>query len=168
VLSGEPAPYRERQRAFQTGKHGAPITYSYKTGSTRKYQDWLRRAAQEAMAGRPLFDGAVVLIMTSYMPIPKSMRKSDRALAERELLPHIVRPDQTQILKAAEDAFNKVVWTDDARVARHILGKLYSPKPRLEITVRPWQLSDSEVMTEAAARENGAGPHYDLQTRLAL
>jgi hypothetical protein len=77
----------------------------------------------------------------------------------------------TQILKAAEDAFNKVVWTDDARVCRHILGKFYSPKPRLEIEVRPWRLSDSEVLTEAAARENGTGkaaPCYELQTRLAL
>jgi Holliday junction resolvase RusA-like endonuclease len=166
VLSGEPAPYRERQRAFQTGKHGAPITNSYKTGSTRKYQDWLRQAAQEAMGDREPFDCAVVLTMTAYMPIPKSMRKADRALAERELLPHTRRPDQTQILKCAEDAFNRVVWTDDSRVSDHILRKRYSPRPRLEISVSA--VSAENPREEAAERENGAGHHYELQTRLAL
>ena len=33
-LAGTPEPYRERQRAFQTGKGGRPITYSYKAGGT--------------------------------------------------------------------------------------------------------------------------------------
>jgi Holliday junction resolvase RusA-like endonuclease len=156
VLSGEPTPYRERQRAFQTGKTGVPITYSYKVKSTRVYQDWLRKEAQNVMKGRQPFDCPIVMIMTAYMPIPQSMRKGDRALAERELLPHAVRPDQTQILKAAEDAFNKVVWTDDARVCRHILGKFYSPRPRLEIEVRPFRLSDAPAQDEAHSRIRAA------------
>jgi Holliday junction resolvase RusA-like endonuclease len=137
ILAGEPEPYRERQRAFQRGKTGAPITYSYKVGSTRQYQAWLRDAAQQAMEGRELFDCAVEMTMTAYMPIPKSMRKAERILAERELLPVTKRPDTTQLLKAAEDAFNQVVWTDDARVSDHVLRRRYSPRPRLEILVRP-------------------------------
>src|SRR5262245_59412564 len=102
VLAGVPEPYRERQRAFQTGKGGQAITYSYKAGSTRTYQLWLRQAAQNAMNGRPPLDGPVSLTMTAYMPIPTSgMRKAQRALAEQERLPHAKRPDMTQLLKAA-------------------------------------------------------------------
>ena len=137
ILAGTPEPYRERQRAFQTGKSGRPITYSYKTGGTRQYQQWLRQAAMEAMAGRPPFDCAVCMTMTAYMPMPSSLRKAERALAERELLPHTKRPDTTQLLKAAEDAFAAVVWRDDSLVAEHRLAKRYSPRPRLEIEVQP-------------------------------
>jgi Holliday junction resolvase RusA-like endonuclease len=133
-----PEPYRELQRAFQTGKGGRPITYSYKAGSTRTYQTWLRQAAQDAMDGRAPLDCAVVLSLTAFMPIPSSgMRKAERALAERELLPHAKRPDTSNLLKAIEDAFKAVVWTDDARVAEHRLAKRYSPRPRLEVEVRP-------------------------------
>ena len=137
-LAGMPEPYRERQRAFQTGKSGRPITYSYKVGSTRTYQAWLRQAAQDAMNGRPPLDCPVCLTMTAFMPIPTSgMRKADRALAEQELLPHPKRPDTSNLLKAIEDAFKAVVWSDDARVAEHRLRKVYSPRPRLEVVVAP-------------------------------
>jgi Holliday junction resolvase RusA-like endonuclease len=137
VLSGVPEPYRERQRAFQTGRGGAPITYSYKAGGTRQYQAWLRQAAQEAMDGQAPLDGPLSMTMVAFMPIPGSLRKAEKALAERELLPHAKRPDMTQLLKAAEDALSNVVWRDDSLVAEHRLAKRYSPRPRLEIEVKP-------------------------------
>ena len=134
VLAGVPEPYRERQRVFQAGKDGTPRTYSYKAGSTRQYQQWLRQAAAEAMNGVPPLDCPVSMTLIAFMPIPKSsLRKAERALAERELLPHCRRPDLTGLLKAIEDALTQVVWTDDARVAEHHLAKRYSPRPRLEI-----------------------------------
>ena len=40
-------------------------------------------------------------------------------------------------MKAAEDAFNGVVWTDDARASDHVLRRRYSPKPHLEIEIHP-------------------------------
>ena len=86
-LSGVPVPYVERQRAFQKGVGGLPITYSYKTRPVRTYQQWLRDAAMRAMGDRPPLTGALVMTMTAFMPAPKSMRKADRLLAERELLP---------------------------------------------------------------------------------
>jgi Holliday junction resolvase RusA-like endonuclease len=136
TLAGVPEPYRERQRVAQMDRHGKLITYSYKSGSTRLYQTWLRQAAQDAMDGRSPFDCAVVLEMTAYMPIPSSLRKAERLLAEQELLPVIRRPDSVQLLKAVEDALTAVVWTDDARVADHVLRRRYSPRPRLELVVR--------------------------------
>lgn len=138
VLAGAPEPYRERQRAFQTGKTGKPITYSYKVGATRHYQNWLRDAAMKAMNGRVAFDCPVVMTMTAYMPIPSTLRKAERLLAEQELLPVGRRPDTTQLLKAIEDACTNVVWTDDARICDHILKRRYSPRPRIEIEVAPW------------------------------
>ena len=63
------------------------------------------------------------MTMTAFMPIPASgMRKADRPLAERELLP-TPSGRTPQLLKAIEDAFKSVVWSDDARVAEHRLSK---------------------------------------------
>ncbi len=118
-------------------KSGRPITYSYKAAGTREYQAWLRQAAQDAIAGQPPLDCPVVLTLTACMPIFSSgMRKADRLLAERELLPHAKRPDTCNLLKAIEDAFKAVIWSDDARVAEHRLSST-SPRPRLVVEVRP-------------------------------
>ena len=135
-LSGVPVPYVERQRAFQKGVGGQPITYSYKAGTTRTYQNWLRDAAMRAMGDRPPLTGPLVMTMTAYMPMPKSMRKADRLLAEQELLPVTKRPDTTNLLKAIEDAFKHVVWGDDSQVSDHMLRRRYSPRPRLVVEVR--------------------------------
>lgn len=138
VVAGSPVPYRERQRAFQKDSTGRPITYSYKQRSTRDQQTVLRLAASNAMASRLPFAEPVVLDVIFYMPIPSGMRKADRRLAEEECLPHGKRPDRTQLIKTVEDALNGVVWTDDSLVVGGEAVKLYSPKPRTEIDVRPW------------------------------
>lgn len=134
VLSGDPQPYAERARVF-----GGRV-WSHRPTSLQTYQAWLRNAAQIAMDGRPPLTGPVKLTLTAFMPIPKSMRKTDRALAELELLCHIKRPDMTQLLKCAEDACNKVVWNDDAQLCEHALSKRYSPRPRLVMIAEPFSL----------------------------
>lgn len=133
TLRGEPQPYRERTSVHKpTGK-----IWSYRPQHVKTYQDHLRRAAEDAMGGRPLFEGAVELVVRAFMPMPKSMRKADRELAELELLPHTKRPDLDGLFKAAKDAFKARVWRDDALVAQYGRSfKVYSPQPRLEMEVR--------------------------------
>lgn len=135
VLRGEPQPYRERASVHV--KDGRAKIWSYRPQHVKTYQDHLRRAAEDAMDGRPLFQGAVELSVRAFMPMPKSMRKADRELAQLELLPHTKRPDLDGLIKAAKDAFKYRVWRDDALVAQYgRTFKVYSPHPRLELEVR--------------------------------
>ena len=110
------------------------------------------------------------MTMTAYMPIPTSgLRKAERALAEQELLPHPKRPDTSNLLKAIEDAFKAVVWSDDARVAEHRLRKVYSPRPRLEVEVRPisteglWMHTRNDPTKLIYAARHSAWRHFNKQ-----
>ena len=91
------------------------------------------------MAAHPSFEpmtGLLELEMTAYCSIPKSMPKNLRELAEAEKLRQGKRPDLSNQIKIFEDAGNGVIFQDDARIARIIAEKWYSPRPRLEVTVR--------------------------------
>ena len=135
-LGGIPQVYRERQRVPDGQER--PADHVFLQGRrTRSYQLWLRQAAQDAMDGRPPLDCAVCMTMTAFMPIPTGPAQGRRALAEQRAAAAPKRPDMTQLLKPAEDAFTAVVWVDDARVAEHRLRKVYRPRPRLEVEVRP-------------------------------
>lgn len=148
TIAGAPVPYSTRAgvatRKLPDGsrapivKNGRPVVWNYRPDHVKQYQDHLRRAAEDAMAGRPLFEGPICLTVRAYMPIPRSgMRKAQRELAEREMHPHDKRPDLDNLHKAIKDAFKKRVWHDDSQVAMYGQPfKAYSPRPRLEIEVR--------------------------------
>ena len=46
------------------------------------------------------------------------------------------KPDASNILKAAEDACNKIVYHDDAQIVQAYAVKRYGAVPGLEIVVR--------------------------------
>ena len=133
VVPGPPAPYRERQIS-RAGK-----TWSTRTDACKDWQAWCTHCAIEAMTGRKRLEGPVVMHLWAFFPIPKSLRggKARRAEAERENVPHVTRPDRTQIIKAAEDALTRAgVWRDDSQVCSGNAEKWLSPEPRLEIIVK--------------------------------
>ena len=71
-----------------------------------------------------------------------SLRKAERVLAERELLPHTKRPDTVAVPQGRRGCPDRA-WSgrDDSLVAQHRLAKLYSPRPRLEIEIRPIEIA---------------------------
>lgn len=73
----------------------------------------------------------VVLIADFYMPIP-SMSNKKRAVLD---LRHIKKPDADNLLKFLKDCGNGVLWADDSQVCEVTARKIYSDKPRTEITV---------------------------------
>jgi Holliday junction resolvase RusA-like endonuclease len=48
---------------------------------------------------------------------------------------HIVTPDATKLTRALEDALTGIVWTDDARIARQFITKVYADKPGAYVCV---------------------------------
>jgi len=101
---------------------------------TKAYQDALAWAGKAEMAGKPLFDGPLAVVVLAAMAIPPSWSKKKQQAAIRgEIYPTGV-PDLDNIMKCL-DAFNGVVWRDDATVVNATISKRYSVDPCLLITV---------------------------------
>lgn len=72
-----------------------------------------------------------------FMPIPKSMPKKDRELAESELLRHDKKPDVDNLVKLYLDVLTGNVINDDNAVEIKRATKVYSPNPRTLIFIEP-------------------------------
>lgn len=113
-----------RPRFFRRGKHVGVIT----PGKTRAYENTLIDALKRANVKRPL-SGPVSLNLTFYMPIPAS-RKRIKGIGSGAV-PHSIKPDLDNLIKAATDAANGILWEDDSQIACVLAAKYYSDKPRI-------------------------------------
>lgn len=130
IVAGGPAePYRERTSVR------AGHVWSYRPAHVQRYQAHLRLAVDEAMDGRAPIEGAVRVGIDVYLPMPRAMPKYKRVMAEAGTLRPTTRPDLTQYIKAIEDALNGRAIHDDSQVTVMLARKLYSSRPRIEITV---------------------------------
>ncbi|WP_307864186.1 RusA family crossover junction endodeoxyribonuclease [Mycolicibacterium fortuitum] len=80
--------------------------------SSKEVGPWRERvvlAAHEAMAGRPVIDGAVAVTLSFVLPRPKSAPKSKTPPATK-------RPDLDKLERACLDALTDVVFADDSQV----------------------------------------------------
>lgn len=125
-LSGEPKG-KGRPR-FGNGRAFTPA-------ATKSYEGVLRLEAQNVMGTRPPLEGPLSIVVSMFMPIPKSWSKRKRADALSGVLRPIVKPDWDNGAKMT-DALNEVVWRDDSQVVDGRVIKRYSDRPRLEISIR--------------------------------
>ena len=120
-----------RPRAAKRGKH---ITL-YTPEATATYESTVALAASQAMAGQPLIDGPVEVVMRIVLPIPVSWPKRNQAGAlEGKVLP-VVKPDSDNVVKAVFDAINGVVWHDDTQVVDMHVRKRYGAVPCVNVIV---------------------------------
>lgn len=129
VLMGEP---RAWARA-RLGKRGVPFT----PGKQRDYGAALRLAAQEQMAGRAPFDCPLHMELRAELPIPRSWsKKKQEAALRREILP-TKKPDLSNLTKIIEDAWNGVIYRDDALIVSANARKIYSRQPKVVVGITP-------------------------------
>lgn len=79
----------------------------------------------------------------TYFPTPAQMSKTDRILAELELINNISKPDWDNLGKTYSDMVQKHLILDDALIYDGRVIKAYSIKPRIEITIRYMDEFDS-------------------------
>jgi Holliday junction resolvase RusA-like endonuclease len=103
---------------------------------TRSYEGDLRAYATEAMRGREIIAGPVLLKMVAIFPVPTSWSRKKRAAALAGSVRPTVKPDLDNILKLT-DALNGVVWRDDAQVVTATQMKVYGERPALRLEVIP-------------------------------
>lgn len=117
------------------GKGGRPIVTQYTPEPTVRYENLVRLAAQQAMAGKVPLESAVDLTVRAFLPIPSSWSlKKQRAAALGEIMP-TKKPDLDNVLKAIKDGANGVAWRDDAQVVDCCTKKRYGT-PRVEVEIR--------------------------------
>lgn len=114
-------------------RNGHPTAYT--PAKTVAYEGLIAMAAEKAMEGRALIEGAVHIVVTATFQIPASWSKKRKAAASSSLAWHTGRPDGDNIMKAVGDGLNGVVWKDDSQVALCKVQKLYGEKPGLDVLV---------------------------------
>lgn len=129
VLAGEPKGKGRPRFNRATGR-------SYTPQPTAIYEDALRYAAQQTMAGAVPLEGALKIDIRAHVGIPKSWPKKKQALALRGDLRPTGKPDGDNLAKTV-DALNEVVWRDDSQIVDWSIHKFYSDRPRLELRIEP-------------------------------
>ena len=120
-------------------RRGAFVT-TYTPKETVHYENLVRLAAQEAMAGADPFDKPVALTVAIYLPIPQSWSKKKQEKARTGLIGATKKPDADNVLKALKDGMNGVVYVDDARITDVTLQKRYALSPRVDVVARTLDL----------------------------
>jgi Holliday junction resolvase RusA-like endonuclease len=129
IIGGTPTA-KGRPRMTRRG-----ITYT--PAQTRKYEAHGRLAAQNAMNGRPPIAVPVRAEITIDLPVPASWsRKRQDAALRGEIVP-TTKPDVDNYVKAAMDAVNAIVITDDSLVVELAAAKQYALVPQLTIVIVP-------------------------------
>lgn len=78
--------------------------------------------------------GAVIISYCFNMPIPKSSKVNTQKMIEGKI-PHLKRPDCTNMQKFYEDCMKGIVFVDDSQVVYSLAVKKYSENPSTLITV---------------------------------
>ena len=107
---------------------------TYTPKETASWENLVKVMYLQANPGPPTELPVSIQIM-AYFPIPKSMRKSERELAEKEGLPVQTKPDIDNVLKGILDGLNGVAFVDDKQVYRIWAEKWYSLVPRTEVKI---------------------------------
>ena len=79
----------------------------------------------------------------TYLPIPKSMNKIEKVLAELGLIRPISKPDWDNLGKTYSDMIQGTLLYDDNLIIEALCKKYYSSKPRIEITLEWMKEMDS-------------------------
>jgi Holliday junction resolvase RusA-like endonuclease len=130
IVIGGPPTAKGRPRMTRRG-------FAYTPAATRKYEAHGRLAAQLAMDGRPPINMPVRAEIVIDLVPPASWSGKRREAALVGGIRPTTRPDADNYVKAALDAINAIVVTDDSLVVDLVVAKRYASIPQLTITVTP-------------------------------
>ena len=112
---------KERGR---TGRH-----HVYTAPKTRAWEHAAAIEAKIAMKGRPPMQGPVAARIEAIFPYPKNWGKN------KKLLPYPSKIDLDNVVKAANDSLNRIVYIDDRQIVESTERKAYGDKPGVRIVI---------------------------------
>lgn len=121
-------------------------------------------------------EGALKLICVFYMPIPLSISLTKKEALSKENVPHITKPDLTNLIKHCEDAIElSGIVSNDSTIFCIEGVKLYSKVPRTLIRIEEMEenvplikSSSKKAVSENIRREKAAGKKQDQAVAIAL
>lgn len=132
VVPGE-AVGKGRPRVSTIGGHARMFTPQ----KTANYETLIAMAAQQAMAGRELIGGPVLVEMKILVSVAASWSKKKTAEALAGDVMPTKKPDADNVLKAICDGINGIVFKDDVQVVNVSLSKRFSETPGVSVRVIP-------------------------------
>jgi Holliday junction resolvase RusA-like endonuclease len=132
VVPGE-AVGKGRPRVSTIGGHARMFTPT----KTANYETLISMAAQQAMNGRDLFAGPVMVEMKIIVSVAASWSKKKTAEALQGLVMPTKKPDADNVLKAICDGINGIVFKDDVQVVNVSLSKRFGETPGVLVRVVP-------------------------------
>lgn len=130
VINSKPVP-QARPRFTVRGSH------AFAWDAQKDLKNWYRLQIAEAMGLEPLICEPVNIVMTFYMPIPKSTSKKRQALMLKNEIKHVKHTgDIDNLMKIFFDCMNNIVFEDDSQIWRVEAQKIYSDTPRIEIVIQ--------------------------------
>jgi Holliday junction resolvase RusA-like endonuclease len=123
-----------RPRAAKRGQH---ITM-YTDAKTASYENLVKLAAAQAMAGRPPIEGAVEVELFVYLTPPESWSNRKKAQAMTgEIRPTAGRgADLDNYAKSVFDGCNGICWVDDKQITDARLVKRYAAQASSVLVVK--------------------------------
>ena len=120
IVPGHPMSFQTTRQgvAKNTGKRWLFDPTEYKA-----YKEAIQQRAWDAVKRDPhwrLIDAPIQLRIVAIFSRPKKLQHDPR-----ERIPKGTKPDNSNLQKAVEDGCNRIVWTDDARVAINITEKYF-------------------------------------------
>lgn len=109
---------------------------SFTPTRTKVFTELVRGLSEIVMAGRPPVTGPVEFEFEFDMPVPDGWPKWRKAAALEGLLSPTARPDLDNLEKAVLDAFNEILFVDDALVAKRDAIKKFGPTPRILVRMK--------------------------------
>ena len=122
-----------RPRVSTIGGHARMFTPK----KTANYETLISMAAQQAMQGRELLAGPVLMELAIRVSVAASWSKKKTAEALQGLVMPTKKPDADNILKAICDGINGIVFKDDVQITNVSLSKRFSETPGVTVRVVP-------------------------------
>lgn len=115
--------------------NGRPVVKHHTPEKTVVFENLVKMAATQAMAGLPPIQGPVELWLDINLQIPVSWSKKRQRDAAAGLVAATKKPDSSNVQKAVEDGMNGVVYVDDSQIVEIRISKRYSTSPCVQVSV---------------------------------
>ena len=122
-----------RPRVSTIGGHARLFTPK----KTANYETLISLAAQQAMQGRELIAGPVLMELAIRVSVAASWSKKKTAEALSGEIKPTKKPDIDNILKAICDGINGIVFKDDVQVTNVSMNKRFGETPGVTVRVIP-------------------------------
>lgn len=132
TVPGEPTG-KGRARTVRNGG----ITRTFTPEKTVLYENLIKVEFQNQCRGVYFEKGRPLeMLVMAYYAIPASASKKKR----EQMIDGSIRPlkkaDSSNVLKAVEDALNKVAYDDDVQIVETHISRFYGDIPRVEVLIK--------------------------------